>query len=159
MMGLTVLTYLLSCSAYPTHVIPLFLTRSLSPLSHFLFLLLDPGEASAGAGGAPQRATRRRRWGALRPQASGAAAAPGSERRGELRPQGERCGGGGPTAALGKRRGGEARRAGDGGGCEERRQRSKLVAGRRRRRCRRVVFFSFFNNLNKKFSTNFFEFL
>ena len=66
MVGLTVLTYLLSCSAYPTHVnpllltrSPLLLTRSLSPLSHFLFLLLDPGEASAGAGGAPQRATRR----------------------------------------------------------------------------------------------------
>ena len=53
---------------------PPLLTRSLPPLSPFLFLLLDPGEASAGAGSAPRRKTRRRRWGALRPQASGAAA-------------------------------------------------------------------------------------
>ena len=129
MVGPTVLTYLLSCSAYPTHVIP--------PPSHPLpsssiFFSLSPFGSRRGE-----------RWGRRRSPASDAAAAPGSERRGELCPQGERCGGGGPTAALGKRHGGEARRAGDGGGGEERRRRSKLVAGRRRRRCRRVVFFLF----------------
>ena len=61
-------------TAYPTPVIlspPHSLPSSSIPFS------LSPSGSRRGerwAGGAPQRATRRRRWGALRPQASGAAA-------------------------------------------------------------------------------------